>query len=133
MFPIFQFFEYLGGVTTLAGKTIVGFFRYRLDFSSFVYQIAAIGNRSFSLVALIAIFTGMVMALQLGVGLGRFGLKLYIGQVIGLAIVRELGPVLTCLMLAARVGSGPPVTMTSTLRPTSSAASAGRRSNFPSA
>src|SRR3989338_455256 len=106
MFPIFQFFEYLGGVTTLAGKTIVGFFRYRLDFSSFVYQIAAIGNRSFSLVALIAIFTGMVMAFQLGVGLGRFGLKLYIGLVIGLAIVRELGPVLTCLMLAARVGSG---------------------------
>src|SRR3990167_6284943 len=106
MFPIFQFFEYLGGVTTLAGKTIVGFFRYRLDFSSFVYQIAAIGNRSFALVALVAIFTGMVMALQLSVGLGRFGLKLYIGQVVGLSIVRELGPTLTCLMLAARVGSG---------------------------
>src|SRR3989338_4029222 len=48
----------------------------------------------------------MVIALQLAVGLGRFGLKLYIGQIVGIAIFRELGPVLTSLMVAARVGSG---------------------------
>ncbi len=103
---LLNFFEYAGGLAYLSFKTWVNFFRYRFDFSSFVYQLKAIGNRSFSLVALVAIFTGMVMSLQLAVGLGRFGLKLYIGQVIGLAIVRELGPVLTCLMIASRVGSG---------------------------
>jgi len=65
-----------------------------------------VGNKSLSIVSLIAIFTGMVFALQFSVGLGRFGLKMYVGQVIGIAIMRELGPVLTSLMVAARVGSG---------------------------
>lgn len=106
MNTIAPFLEYLGGVAALSLRTVRNLFRYRLDFSALVYQIASIGSRSFTLVALVAVFTGMVMALQLAVGLGRFGLKLYVGQVIGLAIVRELGPVLTSLMLASRVGSG---------------------------
>lgn len=106
MRPVAPFFEYLGGVSLLSVKAFVGLFRYRVSFSDLIYQLFTIGNRSISLIALVALFTGMVMALQLAVGLGRFGLKLYIGQVIGLAIVRELGPVLTCLMLAARVSSG---------------------------
>lgn len=100
------FFEFMGGLATLSAKTVTKFFKARLDFSSLIYQIEAIGNKTFALVALVSIFTGMVMALQLSVGLGRFGLKLYIGQVIGLTIVRELGPVLSSLMVAARVGAG---------------------------
>lgn len=100
------FFFYIGGLASLSARTINNFLRSRLDFSELIYQIEAIGNKSFGLVALISVFTGMVMALQLSVGLGRFGLKLYIGQVIGLTIVRELGPVLSSLMIAARVGSG---------------------------
>ena len=103
---LFAFLEYIGGLAWLGLKTFQNLFRGRFDFSALIYQLRAIGNRSFSLVALVAVFTGMVMALQLSVGLGRFGLKLYIGQVISLAIVRELGPVLTCLMIASRVGSG---------------------------
>lgn len=99
-------FEYIGGLTALTWKTFRSFFSYRVDWNTFIYQLSFIGSRSFSLCALVAIFTGMVMALQLSVGLGRFGLKLYIGQIVGLAIVRELGPVLTCVMLAARVSSG---------------------------
>lgn len=101
-----QFFEYLGGLTFLVAKTFRSLVRYRVDVGAVIHHIAEAGNRSFSLVALVGIFTGMVMALQMSVGLGRFGLKLYIGQIIGLAIVRELGPVLTCLMMAARVGAG---------------------------
>lgn len=101
-----NFLTYMGGVAVLGIQSVIGLFRHRLDVAAFIHQMEAIGNRTFGLVALISIFTGMVMALQLSVGLGRFGLKLYIGQVIGLTIVRELGPVLTCLMMAARVGSG---------------------------
>ena len=100
------FFEYIGGISLLSWRTLLKILRARVALSDLVYQISAIGNQSFSLVSLVAMFTGMVMALQLAVGLGRFGLKLYIGQVIGLTIVRELGPVLTCLMLSARAGSG---------------------------
>lgn len=98
--------NHVGGVSYLALQTFKGLFRYRLDVGETIRQFAAIGNRSLSIVTLIAIFTGMVIALQLCIGLGRYGLKLNVGQIVGLAIFRELGPVLTCLMVAARVGSG---------------------------
>jgi phospholipid/cholesterol/gamma-HCH transport system permease protein len=98
--------DHLGGVSQLVAQSFKVFFTTRLAVGEFVRQLSFIGNKSFSIVALIALFTGLVMALQLSVGLGRFGLKLYVGQVVGLAIFRELGPVLTALMIAARVGSG---------------------------
>lgn len=101
-----NFCLYVGGLTALIMKVFYAAFRYRWDFSELLHQLRQIGNKSLSIVSLIAIFTGMVFALQFSVGLGRFGLKMYVGQVIGIAIMRELGPVLTSLMVAARVGSG---------------------------
>jgi len=101
-----NFIRHIGGVSVLAGRTFRGIFRYRLDVGELVRQFAVIGNRSLMIVVVIAIFTGMVIALQLCIGLGRYGLKLNVGQIVGLSIFRELGPVLTCLMVAARVGSG---------------------------
>ena len=95
-----------GDLALLAGRAFAAMVRYRPAGGELVQQLYAIGNKSFSIVALIALFTGLVMALQLSVGLGRFGLKLYVGQVVGLSVFRELAPVLTALMVAARVGSG---------------------------
>jgi phospholipid/cholesterol/gamma-HCH transport system permease protein len=103
---VISFAEMMGGLIKLAYNSTACIFRYKPPVQEMVRQFAIIGNRSFTIVSLIAIFTGMVFALQLAVGLGRFGLELYIGQIVGLAIFRELGPVLTCLMIAARVGSG---------------------------
>ncbi|MFH1831054.1 MAG: ABC transporter permease [Pseudomonadota bacterium] len=96
----------VGGMSKLIGQSFRVLFSTKLAFGELVRQFSFIGNRSFSIVALIALFTGLVLALQLSIGLGRFGLKLYVGQVVGLSIFRELGPVLTALMIAARVGSG---------------------------
>ncbi len=103
---LMNFVYYLGGITDLIIRTFHAILRYPLDFNALMDQMRQIGNRSLTIVSLIAIFTGMVFALQFSVGLARFGLKVYTGQVIGIAIVRELGPVLTSLMVAARVGSG---------------------------
>jgi len=100
------FFDYLGGLFQLAVQTLRALFRYRFPFRSFLEQCEFVGNKSLSLICLVSVFTGMVFSLQFAVGLGRFGLKIYIGNVIGLAITRELGPVLVSLMLAARVGAG---------------------------
>lgn len=69
-------------------------------------QIVRIGVASIPVVVLTAIFTGMVLALQTAYGLQRFGAKNYVGNLVGLALVRELGPVLTALMLCGRVGAG---------------------------
>lgn len=101
-----NFVFHVGGVVRLGLRTIRVIFRYRWDGREIVRQFFAIGNRSLSIVALTALFTGMVLALQFLYGLSRFGLKLYTGQIIGLSLTRELGPVLTSLMIAARVGSG---------------------------
>lgn len=101
-----NFFDYLGGLWRLLLQTLYCLFRYPFPFRAFVEQCEFVGVRSLSLISLISVFTGMVFALQFAVGLERFGLKIYIGQVIGLAITRELGPVLVSLMLAARVGAG---------------------------
>ena len=69
-------------------------------------QIVWIGINSLPIVLVTAIFSGMVLALQTAYGLHRFGAKNYVGNVVGLALIRELGPVLTALMLAGRVGAG---------------------------
>jgi len=69
-------------------------------------QILKIGRDSLPVVLLTAAFTGMVLALQTAYGLQRFGAKNYVGNIVGLALVRELGPVLTAVMLCGRVGAG---------------------------
>src|SRR5579875_3833449 len=68
-------------------------------------QIRTIGAESFFLVALIAMFTGMVMGLQGEFTLRKFGSEGALGTVVSLVLVRELGPVLTALMVTARAGS----------------------------
>jgi phospholipid/cholesterol/gamma-HCH transport system permease protein len=98
--------EYVGGLSSLAWKTGASVGKNFVGLRDTVQQFHLIGNKSSFLTNLIAVFTGMVLAVQFIVGLKRFGLQLYTGQIIGIAIVRELGPVLTALMVAARVGSG---------------------------
>jgi len=98
--------DYIGGLSFLAYNTIVSLYKDKFNFRETVQQIELLGIKSSSLTNLIAVFTGMVLAVQFIVGLKRFGLQLYTGQIIGIGITRELAPVLTSLMVAARVGSG---------------------------
>jgi phospholipid/cholesterol/gamma-HCH transport system permease protein len=65
-----------------------------------------LGVKSVSITGITALFTGMVLALQTAYALAAFGGKMFIGQVVAVSLVRELGPVLTALMVGGRVGSG---------------------------
>jgi phospholipid/cholesterol/gamma-HCH transport system permease protein len=98
--------EYLGSVGQLGGQTLRQLFRRRFSVRELIYQIEAIGSRSIAIVVLTAIFSSMVMAVQFAVQLARFGAKEYVGNVVSLSLVRELGPVLTALMVGGRVGAG---------------------------
>jgi phospholipid/cholesterol/gamma-HCH transport system permease protein len=69
-------------------------------------QLDQMAVRSLALVAVTSLFTGMVLSLQTAFALSRFGAKPYVGSIVGLAIVRELGPVLAALMFGGRVGAG---------------------------
>jgi phospholipid/cholesterol/gamma-HCH transport system permease protein len=63
------------------------------------------GNATLPIASLMAIFIGGVLALQTGSRLAQFGLEGNIGGIVGLSMVKELGPVMTALLVAGRVGS----------------------------
>ena len=71
-----------------------------------VEQFEAIGVGSLTVVLLTGMFTGMVLALQSGITLDQFGARSMVGRLVSASMVKELGPVLTGLMVAGRVGSG---------------------------
>jgi phospholipid/cholesterol/gamma-HCH transport system permease protein len=90
----------------LCGAAIRGavsppFYRYDV-----VEQFDAIGIGSLTVVLLTGFFTGAVIALNFGLTLDQFGARDAVGRLISATMVKELGPVLTGLMLAGRVGSG---------------------------
>jgi phospholipid/cholesterol/gamma-HCH transport system permease protein len=71
-----------------------------------IEQFDAIGLGSLTVVLLTGFFTGAVLALNSGITLDQFGAREFVGRLISASMIKELGPVLTGLMLAGRVGSG---------------------------
>jgi len=71
-----------------------------------IEQLDAIGIGSLTVVLLTGTFTGMVLALQSGQSLDQFGARTMVGRLVSASMVKELGPVLTALMVTGRVGSG---------------------------
>jgi phospholipid/cholesterol/gamma-HCH transport system permease protein len=100
------FFEGIGGIGRLTWRVFLSLKTIKREFKLILEQGFHIGNKSIMIASLTAIFAGMVIALQFGTGLERFGAKLYIGGLVAIALFRELGPVLTALMVGGRVGSG---------------------------
>ncbi|MEL7061913.1 MAG: ABC transporter permease, partial [Acidobacteriota bacterium] len=75
------------------------------DVRQLLVQMVRVGLESMPVVLLTALFTGMVMALQIFTVLARFGAENYVGSIVGLAMVRELAAVLGALMIAGRSGA----------------------------
>ncbi len=69
------------------------------------WQIYIIGAKSFLLISLIGLFTGMVLGLQGYYSLVKFGAEGFLGAAVALSLIRELGPVLTAIMITGRAGS----------------------------
>ena len=76
---------------------------YRYDI---VEQFDAIGVGSLTVVLLTGLFTGAALALQSGLTLDQFGARPVVGRLVSASMIKELGPVLTALMLTGRIGSG---------------------------
>ena len=94
--------EYLIMVGKAARAAVTRPFYYR----DIVEQFDIIGVGSMTVVLLTCMFTGMVLALQSGITLDQFGARSMVGRLVSASMVKELGPVLTALMVAGRVGSG---------------------------
>ena len=96
----------LGRFAFLTLRTFRVMGRRHFPFHETIRQFESIVVRSSTIVVITALFTGMVLALQTATSLARFGAKPYTGSFVGLAFVLELGPVLTALVVAGRVGAG---------------------------
>lgn len=99
------FVEELGRILILLGRSLVWLIRPPLRFQEFVRQLDFVGTQSVFLIILTGAFTGMVSALQGYNGMHRYGAEGMIGATVALALARELGPVISALMLVGRVGS----------------------------
>ncbi len=92
--------------TILAVHSVANIFRKPLYLADMIQQADVIGVGSLPIVVLTGFFTGGVLALQTSNTLERFGSIALVGQLVSTSMVRELGPVLTGLMVAGRNSSG---------------------------
>jgi len=100
-----DFFQKVGILSIFIAKTINGLIRRPFYLNLILRQIISIGYFSLPVVAMTAVFSGAVLALQSYTGFSRFSAESSIATVVVLSITRELGPVLAGLMVAGRVGA----------------------------
>jgi len=98
-------FEAIGQMLSLFGQSVAWFFRRPIRFREYFRQLDFIGAQSVLLIVLTGAFTGMVSALQGYIGMSKYGAQSMVGATVALALTRELGPVITALMIVGRVGS----------------------------
>lgn len=100
-----DFFKYIGGLIILLCQTV--FWTFAPPFRKWyvLEQMNKIGVASFPIVFLISLFTGIVLALQSAYQMQKVSAEMYIASLVALSQVRELGPVLTALIIAGRCGA----------------------------
>lgn len=92
--------------TLMVARALLGFVRRPFYIRETVAQMDSVGVGSLSITMLAAFSIGAVLALQTASTLQSFGAQNYTGRLVATSLVRELGPVLTCILLAGRIGSG---------------------------
>ncbi len=103
---LFGLINYVGKLTLLLSQTIGLIFVRPIKRERILIQAKRVGPGSFFISGLVALFIGMIMALQMASQMIRLGAEIYIPSVVGVSMTRELAPVLTALIVAGRVGAG---------------------------
>jgi len=99
------FLQELGAVFLFFLQGVVTSFKPPFQFRKIISQVYFIGVKSVVVILLVSIFTGMVLGLQGYYTLVKFGSEGVLGAMVALSIIRELGPVLTAIMIIGRAGS----------------------------
>jgi phospholipid/cholesterol/gamma-HCH transport system permease protein len=95
--------EYAGGITALGWETIKTIFRLRIRFAETLNQCYLLGYQSLIIVLLTSLFTGMVFSLESAVQAVQYGFGSFVGGIVSYTVVRELGPMLSAVVVAGRV------------------------------
>lgn len=102
---LISFWYFLGGLTNLLVQSFYWAFIPPLKKDRIFEQAKKTGLDSLPIVSLVALFIGVILALQTAVQMQRLGSEMYIASIVALSLVRELGPVITALVVAGRVGA----------------------------
>ncbi len=100
-----QFFQETGEVAKFTGRFFSQWFRPRYEVAEFFRQCFVIGYRSLPLIGLTGFIMGLVLTMQLRPSLIEYGVESQLPAMVGIAIVREIGPVITALIFAGKIGS----------------------------
>jgi len=102
-----SFFTEMGGLTRFTGKFFKEFFDPRqYDFLEIIKQCYYVGVKSLGLVAITGFIMGLVLTLQSRPIMIEFGAESMLPSMVSISIIREIGPVITALICAGKVGSG---------------------------
>lgn len=96
---------HIGGTVLLLLQSLKHLGTLPGQFRRVIEQCYLIGFTSLPIVTILTFFIGSVLALQSGYSMQNFGAKQFIGTLVGLSVVRELGPVMVAILIAGRVGS----------------------------
>ena len=100
-----EVFWYAGSLYLLFMQTVGGWLTRPLRLPAIVYELWKVGVQSWFIVTLSSLFIGMVLALQSAYQMQKLAAEIYIASLVSLSVVREIGPVMTALIVAGRVGS----------------------------
>ena len=101
-----QMIHFLGGITFLCRDIFSEIKTKPFYFDILIRQIYEIGWKSIPIVSVLGACAGMILTMQFGFTLEKFGAKMYSPKILSLSIFREFGPIFTCLILTGRVGAG---------------------------
>lgn len=94
-----------GELSRFTGRFFKQWFRPRYEFAEFLRQCFVIGYRSLPLIGLTAFIMGLVLTMQLRPSMVDYGVESQLPAIVGIAIIREVGPVITALIFAGKIGS----------------------------
>ncbi|OQP53508.1 MlaE family ABC transporter permease [Niastella populi] len=100
-----DFLQETGGISVFTGRFFKEAFKPRYEISEFLRQCFVIGYRSLPLIGLTGFIMGLVLTMQLRPSLIEYGVESQLPAMVGIAIVREIGPVITALIFAGKIGS----------------------------
>lgn len=99
------FFDEIGDISRFTGRFFSQWFRSRYEFAEFIRQCYIVGYKSLPLIGLTTFIMGLVLTMQLRPSLVDYGVESQLPAMVGIAIVREIGPVITALIFAGKIGS----------------------------
>jgi phospholipid/cholesterol/gamma-HCH transport system permease protein len=99
------FLSEAGNMSRFTNRFFVQWFKPRYEFAEFIRQCFIIGYKSLPLVGLTAFIMGLVLTMQLRPSMIDYGVESQLPAIVGIAIVREIGPVITALIFAGKIGS----------------------------